>query len=179
MSNVRLVKAIRDDLERIRVFYWNVMDRSEKLAEILRWEKNVYPSDFDWQTYINKEEMYFVYESNRLVGAVALTTAQSAEYRQIDWLVAATDDEVLVMHLLAIDPMQQGRGLATAVLDEIVKLAKDIGKKAIRLDAIETNVPAQCLYEKYGFRNCGWAQAYYESVGLAGFYFYEYNINER
>ena len=66
-------------------------------------------------------------------------------------------------------PEYQGDGAATAALDEIIKLAADKKKKAVRLDAIGTNVPAQKLYEKYGFVNCGTAQEYYESTGETEF----------
>ena len=66
-------------------------------------------------------------------------------------------------------PEYQGDGAATVALDEIIKLAADKKKKAVRLDAIGTNVPAQKLYEKYGFVNCGTAQEYYESTGETEF----------
>ena len=69
-------------------------------------------------------------------------------------------------------PEYQGDGAATAALDEIKK------KKAVRLDAIGTNVPAQKLYEKYGFVSCGTAQEYYESTGETEFVFYEYVLAE-
>ena len=69
-------------------------------------------------------------------------------------------------------------GAATAALDEIIKLATNKKKKAVRLDAIGTNVPAQKLYEKYGFVNCGTAQEYYESTGETEFVFYEYALAE-
>ena len=80
--------------------------------------------------------------------------------------------------MLMVLPEYQGDGAATAALDEIIKLATDKKKKAVRLDAIGTNVPAQKLYEKYGFVNCGTAQEYYESTGETEFVFYEYALAE-
>ena len=176
MTKLKLIEATEEDLDCIRAFYWKVIDSSEALAEILQWKKNLYPADSDWLDYIHKKEMYLIYEAERLVGAVALTSSQSDGYKQINWRLPAREEEVLVTHLLAVDPEQQGKGIATAALNEIVAIAKNRGKKALRLDAIETNVPAQRLYEKYGFKKCGWAKEYYESVGVAGFYFYEYDL---
>lgn len=174
MPTLRLEKAKTEDLNRIRAFYWHLIDSSETLAQILQWKKDLYPADSDWMSYIHKGELYLIYEAEYLVGAVALTTSQSNGYKKVNWQMDVEDDEVLVTHLLAIDPSQQGRGVATSALDHIVAVAKNMGKKVVRLDAIETNVPAQRLYEKYGFKKCGWAQEFYESVGLAGFYFYEF-----
>ena len=70
----------------------------------------------------------------------------------------------------------QGQGYATAALQELVRLAEKLGKKALRLDAIGTNKPAQKLYEKFGFANCGTEQLYYESTGLTKFVFYELRL---
>ena len=109
-----------------------------------------------------------------LAGAVVVTKAQNPDYRNISWQIEVNDEEVSVVHLLAIDPEQQGKGLATAMLDLIMKMAVDMKKCAVRLDAIKTNIPAQRLYEKYGFVKCGTAQLYYESTGWTEFIFYEY-----
>lgn len=109
---------------------------------------------------------------------VAVTNAQSKEYRKIHWRVKANDQEAAVVHLLMILPEYQGGGAATAALDEIIKLATDKQKRVVRLDAIGTNMPAQKLYEKYGFVNCGTAQEYYESTGETEFVFYEYTLTE-
>ena len=53
-------------------------------------------------------------------------------------------------------------------------MAVDMKKSAVRLDAIKTNIPAQRLYEKYGFARCGTEQLYYESTGWTEFILYEY-----
>ncbi len=113
-----------------------------------------------------------------MIGAVAVTNAQSKEYRKIHWKVKADDQGVAVVHLLMILPEYQGGGAATATLDEIIKMATGKQKRVVRLDAIGTNVPAQKLYEKYGFVNCGTAQEYYESTGKTEFVFYEYALAE-
>ena len=77
---------------------------------------------------------------------------------------------------MVIDPECQGKGIATKTLDELIKIAKETNKKAVRLDAIGTNKPAQKLYEKYGFVNCGKAMEYYESTGKTEFIYYEYVV---
>lgn len=171
---LRIEVAKAEDLSTIRTFYWKLLEQSPELASVLRWKKHLYPADRDWLMYIERQEMYLVYEDGALIAAFALTERQSEEYCEISWQTGANDNEVAVIHLLAVAPSQQGRGLATKTLNAICQMAKHRGKKSLRLDAIETNVPAQRLYEKYGFEKCGWSEAYYESVGLAGFYFYEY-----
>ena len=178
MKNLRLEEASPNDLDQIRTLYWSLLDSSPKYSQILQWKKNIYPNDDDWNAYIAKGEMYFILQDADIIGAVAVTHAQSKDYRKIHWTIAAEDQDVAVVHLLMISPEYQGHGVATAALDEIIKLAESKKKWAVRLDAVKTNVPAQKLYEKYGFVNCGTAQEYYESTGTTEFIFYEYALAE-
>ena len=178
MKNIKLKKASIRDLNQIRALYWSLLDSSLECGRILQWKKNIYPNDNDWNNYIVNDEMYLILDNINVIGAVAVTNAQSKEYRKIHWRVKANDQEAAVVHLLMILPEYQGGGAATAALDEIIKLATDKQKRVVRLDAIGTNVPAQKLYEKYGFVNCGTAQEYYESTGETEFVFYEYTLTE-
>ena len=143
MKNLRLKEVSIKDLDQIRALYWRLLDSSPKYGQILQWKKNIYPNDDDWNSYIVKGEMYLILKDMDVIGAVAVTNAQSKEYRKIHWKVKADDRDVAVVHLLMILPEYQGDGAATAALDEIIKLAADKKKKAVRLDAIGTNVPAQ------------------------------------
>ena len=179
MRSLRLRKTSIEELDQIRELYWKLLDSSPKYGQILQWKKNIYPNDGDWTAYIRKGEMYLILQEADVIGAVAVTNGQSEEYRKIHWTVKIEDQEAAVVHLLMIVPEYQGQGVATAALDEIIKLAVAKKKKAVRLDAIGTNVPAQKLYEKYGFVNCGTAQEYYESTGETEFIFYEYVLAEQ
>lgn len=176
MKHLILTNAASDNLDTICNIYWGLLDSSEEYASILRWKKDIYPADEDWLSYIAKGEMYFIWDEGNLIGAAALAKSQPADYRKVRWGVDARDDEVAVVHLLAIRPQYQGQGYATAALQELVRLAEKLGKKALRLDAIGTNKPAQKLYEKFGFANCGTEQLYYESTGLTKFVFYELRL---
>ena len=150
--NIELKPAVMSDLGIIRNLYYKLLDSSEIYSIILRWKKDVYPSDTDWIPYIKNNEMYLTLLDGDLVGAVVITKSQTKEYQNIPWQINIADEEVSVIHLLAIDPEQQGKGLATVILDEAIKNAIAMKKRAVRLDAISTNIPAQKLYEKYGFK---------------------------
>ena len=155
MKNLRLREASVRDIDQIRTLYWRLLDSSPKYGQVLQWKKNIYPNDDDWKAYIVKGEMYLILQDVDVIGAVAVMNAQSKEYGKIHWKVRADDQDAAVVHLLMILPEYQGDGAATAALDEIIKLAAGKKNRAVRLDAIGTNVPAQKLYEKYGFVNCG------------------------
>ena len=119
MKNLRLKKVSIKDLDQIRALYWRLLDSSPKYGQILQWKKNIYPNDDDWNSYIVKGEMYLILKDTDVIGAVAVTNAQSKEYRKIHWKVKADDQDAAVVHLLMILPEYQGDGAATVALDEM------------------------------------------------------------
>ena len=62
------------------------------------------------------------------------------------------------------------------MMEEAVKIAEDMGLKALRLDVLEGNLPAERLYEKVGFQCAGSLNIFYEDTGWADFNLYEYEI---
>lgn len=176
MNCLTLTAAGLEQLPLIRNLYWKLLDSSEEYAGILQWKKEIYPADEDWIRYIQKGEMFLLWDAAALIGAVALTETQPDAYREGSWSVPSSEGEVLVIHLLAIHPDHQGRGYARAALDAIGAFARARGKRTLRLDAIATNKPAQRLYEAYGFQSCGTRRLYYESTGLTDFLFYDYPL---
>ena len=104
MQSLTLQKAKPKDLDTIRGLYWKLLDSSDHYATVLQWKKDIYPADADWMAYIKKEEMYLIYQEENLIGAVAIANEQSAGYGKITWQIDASEDEVVVIHLLVIDP---------------------------------------------------------------------------
>ena len=102
MKNIKFKKASIRDLDQIRTLYWRLLDSAPEYGRILQWKKNIYPNDNDWNNYIVNDEMYLILDNINVIGAVAVTNAQSKEYRKIHWRVKANDQEVAVVHLLMI-----------------------------------------------------------------------------
>ena len=68
------------------------------------------------------------------------------------------------------------RGLAKKVMGDVIAHARATGKKAVRLDAIEGNLPAHRLYESLGFQMRGVRNWYVANLGYIDFYLYEYLV---
>jgi ribosomal protein S18 acetylase RimI-like enzyme len=67
-------------------------------------------------------------------------------------------EDVLPMDGIAVAAEARGKGVGTALLDEIVQVARRAGKQAVRLDVIDTNPRARALYERNGFIDEGHRQ---------------------
>ena len=61
---------------------------------------------------------------------------------------------------------------------EIRRKWSEKGKKAIRLDALASNIPAQHMYEKLGFAYRGKRNLYAENTGWTDFLYYELPISK-
>ena len=59
------------------------------------------------------------------------------------------------------------------MMEEIFSLAMEKGKKAIRLDTLASNIPAQHMYEKLGLEYRGKQNLYAENTGWTDFLYYE------
>ena len=73
MNCLTLTAAGLEQLPLIRNLYWKLLDSSEEYAGILQWKKEIYPADEDWIRYIQKGEMFLLWDAAALIGAVALT----------------------------------------------------------------------------------------------------------
>jgi ribosomal protein S18 acetylase RimI-like enzyme len=53
--------------------------------------------------------------------------------------------------ILGVDPPYQGRGVAQALIDEVVRQGRRLGAEAVSLYTAPHMTPAHRLYERYGF----------------------------
>lgn len=63
---------------------------------------------------------------------------------------------------IAVLPEYRGMHVASALLDEMIEKCARNGIVDYTLEVRAGNVPARCLYEKYGFRSEGVRPGYYE-----------------
>jgi ribosomal protein S18 acetylase RimI-like enzyme len=78
-----------------------------------------------------------------------------------------------VIHILAVSPGYQGKGIGSEMIREAIRMALSKGMKAIRLDALASNTPAHRIYERLGFVQRGQQHLYAENTGWTDFYFFE------
>ena len=62
---------------------------------------------------------------------------------------------------LAVAPAERGAGVATALLTRVLADGAKLGAGRATLEVRRSNIPARCLYEKFGFSIAGVRPAYY------------------
>ena len=168
-----LQRASLEDYDSIIAFYDDVIERTPEIEKHARWQHGKHPTADGIKSYVNEGCMYLYKEQDTIVGAMALTMYQGADYPAIGWSRQVQDDEVSVIHILAVSPDKQGTGIGSEMVREAINLAKAKGMKSIRLDALATNTPAHKIYERLGFVYKGKQHLYAENTGWTDFFFFE------
>ena len=169
-----LQRATPEDYAAILAFYDDVIERTPHVEKYALWKKGKHPTAEGIRSYIEEGSMYLYKENGVIVGAMALTMYQGEDYHAVAWSEALQDEEVAALHIFAVSPDYQGRGIGSRMVRAAIELAREKGKRAVRLDTLASNIPAQHLYESLGFRFRGKQYLYAENTAWTDFYFYEF-----
>ena len=173
IASLKPTQVLPEQFEQLTQFYRDAIDHTPEMERFGRWIYGLHPTDGMILDYIRSASMFTVEDKGELLCAFALTPSQGSDYHDTCWGRALADDEVAVVHLLCVNPRFQHQGIGHQAMELAVDLARKMGKKAIRLDALACNTPAQRLYESLGFQRRGTAHWFADNVGWTDFYLYE------
>ena len=165
--------VLAGDFAVVREKYIEVIEHTKDMNIHARWIYGQHPTDAMIQSYIDRQEMYLFMDGQNVAGMTGLTMYQGEEYHGVIWSQRLKDDEVASLHILAVTPEYQGKGVSRRMMEAIISLAMEKGKKAIRLDTLASNIPARHMYKKFGFEYRGKQNLYAENTGWTDFLYYE------
>jgi [ribosomal protein S18]-alanine N-acetyltransferase len=128
------------------------------LVEILEIEKNSFPTP--WPPAIFRTEMANPL-SRMLVGRAAHAQGTAVAGYIVYWRVA---DEIHLHNLAVRRELRKG-GIASRLLSKAIWDSRPEGVRWVTLEVRRSNIPAQKLYEKFGFSVKGVRRAYYTDTG--------------
>lgn len=168
-----VTRAMEDQFESVRRFYHSLIDAMAEGPSYVKWQKDIYPAPEFLEDSIRNGELYIVTVSDEIAAAMVFNHDYNESYKQCQWQTDADDSEVMVIHALGVHPYYSGKGYAKAMVEKAISIARDSGMKAIRLDVLEGNIPAEKLYLGFGFKYMTTLQRYYENTGWTNFKLYE------
>ncbi len=128
------------------------------LVEILEIEKDSFPTP--WSPGLFRSEMANSI-SRMLVGKAAQAQGTAVAGYIVFWRVA---DEIHLHNLAVRRELRRG-GIASRLLSKAIRDSRPEGARWVTLDVRRSNLPAQKLYEKFGFSVRGVRRAYYTDTG--------------
>lgn len=171
IRNIRVLEE--KDFQRIKDFYWTLIDKMHGSAYLPGWEKGIYPSDTFLKESLKAGELSALFVDDKIAAAMVLNHQDNDGYLEIDWKVHADPSNVLFVHALGVMPDYQGNGLAKLMVQEVIRTAKTKGYAAARLDVLNGNIPALKLYESFDFEYRGTVKMFYEDTGWTDYLLYE------
>ena len=90
---MQLIQATSADFAAIQTFYAHVVSHTPDMPTYGRWKQGLYPTEEDFNTYIQGNSMYLYREGETIVGAMAVTMFQGEDYHAIAWSQELPDDE--------------------------------------------------------------------------------------
>ncbi len=125
---MQLELARIEDLDSVISFYEYVTEHTPDIAAYAQWRKGKYPTAEGLETFVREGSLY-LYKEDVLVGAMALTMYQEAQYHPVAWAIQVPDDEVAVIHILAVSPDKQGAGIGAEMVREAIRIAREKGMR--------------------------------------------------
>ncbi len=171
-------RADKSEYETVRAFYHSMIDAMEGTRYHPKWQKDIYPSPDDLRTALDEDTLYIGFSGDRIAAAMAVNQKCNEEYKDAAWSRPLTQDEFAVIHMLGVHGDFARKGYAREMVRYAVSLARDAGMKAVRLDVLKGNVPAERLYKDMGFRYVDTLQLFYEDTGRVDFDLYELDIDQ-
>ena len=170
---MKIIRAAGDQYEAVRGFYHSMIDAMAGSTVYVGWKKDIYPAPEFLKNAIDRGELYLAFEGDTIVAAMVFNHDCNESYANFRWQTEAEPSEVMVIHALGVHPAYSGKGYAKALVRKAIHLAREGGIKAIRLDVLEGNTPAEQLYLGFGFQYMTTLRMYYEDTGWTNFRLYE------
>lgn len=139
------------DLDAVAAIYARVHDAEEAGLLHIGWQRGVYPERVTAEAALARGDL-FVAEDDGVIAATAIINqVQLPEYAVCPWQYPAPDDEVMVLHTLAVDPLCARHGVGTAFVRYYEQYAAEHGCRYLRMDTQAGNTIARRLYAKLGY----------------------------
>lgn len=169
-------QAREEEFQSVRTFYYTLIDMMQTAEHKPGWEKGIYPTDKYLLESIRNQTLFLGIWDGEIIAAMIVNHACNEGYLNATWGVDAAEGEVTVIHALGVLPTCGGKGFAKAMVKEAIALARTSGQKAIRLDVLGGNLPAEKLYVGLGFQYRDTVTMFYEDTGWTDFLLYEYPL---
>ena len=144
-------KADWDDLDAIAGIYDRTHDAEEAGLTTTGWVRDIYPVKAVAEQSLGRDDMYVAEYDGKVAATGIINQIQVNVYFDCDWEHKAQDEEVSVLHTLAVDPEARGLGIGPAFVKFWEDLAREQGCKVLRIDTNARNKRARAMYAKLGY----------------------------
>ena len=147
-------KTKREDIDGIMRIVRQAQEYMKQQG-IDQWQ-NGYPNEASFEADIEKGYSFVMVENSRVIGTMAVIFDGESDYDHIyqgAW--KTTNEPYAAVHRVAVDAECKGKGIAGAMIEEVVKMCRERGVRSIKNDTHRDNQSMQRMQAKNGFEYCG------------------------
>ena len=145
-------KAEARDLAAVDCLYQEIHDAEETGLITTGWIRGIYPVKATATAALERDDLFVLEEDGRILGSGMINRLQADAYEGAPWKCQVPDDQVCVLHTLAISPAAQGKGYGREFIRFYEAYARHHGCTELRIDTNERNLAARAMYSKYGYQ---------------------------
>lgn len=144
-------KATKDDIDGVAKVYSDVHSAQEAGLVTCGWNRKIYPTMETAVKSFERDDLFVLSLDGKIIGTAIINKVQLEEYKNVCWNFEAKEDEVMVLHTLAIDPEFGRRGYGKKFVEFYEKYALENNCKCLRIDTNSKNTIARALYKSLGY----------------------------
>lgn len=152
MKDLNIRKAIAKDIDAVAELYEKIHLAEERGQMTIGWKRGIYPVRVTAEDALRRQDLFVEEAEGCIVGTAILNQTQVDVYEKARWQYAASDEQVMVMHTLVIDPDVKGQGLGRFFAEFYETYARQQGCLYLRIDTNARNAHARKFYQKLGYK---------------------------
>lgn len=152
---MKILKAQKSDINKIEIIYNNIHDEEEKGSTEIGWIRNVYPIRKTAEESLKRDDLFVMFDEGKLVAAAIINQIQVKDYKYVTWKHNPSDNEIMVLHTLVVNPLEKNKGYGKAFVSFYEEYAKQHNCTELRIDTNAINKRARKMYEKLGYEEIG------------------------
>lgn len=161
IMNIKIRPAETEEAKTIYAFYRVICKELEHEKYSPLWQIGYYPCLKDIEEHIQNRNMYIAVTGNQICSAMAVVN--HGEYSSL--------------HLFAVHSAFKGTEVSSSMMHTLLETAKKRNNHRLLIDVVKGNLPAEKIYQKFGFMLTGEKNECIERIGTVAFNMYEYILD--
>ena len=163
--DITIRKARETDILAIAGIYDRILTKEEAGGATIGWVRGVYPTESFANKALAAGDLFVLEDGGKICATARINQEQVLEYADGNWLYSdASDDEIMVLHTLVVDPQIAGHGYGKAFVSFYEQYAKEHNCPYLRMDTNEINAAARRFYAKLGFWEAGIVECTFNGI---------------
>ena len=147
--------ATQSDIDAVIAIYDHIHKMEEDGLARIGWIASVYPVRATAEAALERNDLFVFELDGKVVASAIINRNQLPEYVLGQWIYPASDNEVMVLHTLTVDPACSGKGIGRSFVAFYEEYARQNGCTVLRLDTNAVNSIARKMYPSLGYREAG------------------------